>query len=142
MSGLFFEADVQSPLSAIAIPSQSDLETNYNDSVDNEEIIVIGRRMSDEQIRSWDIAVANASAEVWLLRAVGVGALAYLGAGSTLGAVVAAEAGYVVGTTLDSEDVARLTDSLAEAYYDQDGADGTWDGRSDYDRYAPYPFNQ
>jgi hypothetical protein len=116
-----------------------------NDDVDGDgqpdpDIVVTGERMTDAQKLSWDIAHARAANEMWLVGAFGVGILAYFGGASRAAGVLAAEGGYVIGTALDAETIEQLTNDLAEAYYLEDGMDGTYDGVSDADRYAPYPY--
>lgn len=98
------------------------------------EIIVTGTRLTADQTLAWDMAFERATNEMWLAGAIGVGALAYLGTRGPGGAVAAGEVGYVFGTAVDEESIRQHTLAMANMYYNDDGADGTYDGMSESDR--------
>lgn len=94
-----------------------------------EEIVVTATR---EQVAAAKMAYARAENEILFaggLLTYGIGAYFSPGVGAAL---------YVGDTA--SGFSSEAIEQLANAYYLDDGADGVYDGVSDSDRNAPYPY--
>jgi hypothetical protein len=105
---------------------------------DEYQIVVTGTPMTDAQRRSWGIAWARARNDILMLQAAG--GIAAIRAG-----IVNPNNSYLtflIGLGAGTVDEDQLTTLIADAYYRADGADGTYDGVSDEDRWAPYPHGR
>jgi hypothetical protein len=104
------------------------------DTISETEIIVFGHKVQPHEMLAWNFALSRAKSAYYSLKAGLAFAFGQRFLKSQAGELVAAIIGGFVGANIPKDLEESIILSMAKGYFAEDGADGDYDGISDYDR--------